>query len=236
LYTNVVTVPDRIHRIDRDLAALRPLGIESKGGPLILIPSDGDYSRLKEILMEAVAIEPDGWSEKPLVMLHPGARYRFKAWPIERFAELADRLSEEHRCRVLIGGGEQDRATAQQIIDLAKSRPILLAGRLSLTEFAALATQCRLFVGNDNGAMHIAAAMGTPVVGLFGPSDPAEWGPHGEKVTVLYKGLDCRRCFHPTCFRGEENCMKQITVDEVYAAAERLLTEDSRLEHRGSPR
>jgi lipopolysaccharide heptosyltransferase III len=79
-----------------------------------------------------------------------------------------------------------------------------------------------LFVGNDTGAMHIAAAMGTPVVGLFGPSNPREWGPRGGPAEVIYKGLDCRICFHPTCQRGEENCMKLITVEEVMAACRRL--------------
>jgi ADP-heptose:LPS heptosyltransferase len=83
--------------------------------------------------------------------------------------------------------------------------------------------RCALFVGNDNGPMHMAAALGVPVVALFGPSDPAEWGPRGGRAEVLYKGLDCRRCFHPTCTRGEESCMKQIPVGEVLAAAARLL-------------
>lgn len=71
--------------------------------------------------------------------------------------------------------------------------------------------------------MHIASAVGTPVVALFGPSNPVEWGPRGERVKVLYKGLDCRVCFHPTCERGEENCMKQLSVQEVCAAAVQLL-------------
>jgi len=65
--------------------------------------------------------------------------------------------------------------------------------------------------------------VGTPVVALFGPSNPREWGPRGGPVEVLYKEIDCRSCFHPTCTRGEENCMKLIAVPEVVAAAERLL-------------
>jgi ADP-heptose:LPS heptosyltransferase len=71
--------------------------------------------------------------------------------------------------------------------------------------------------------MHIAAAVGTPVVALFGPSNPREWGPRGGPVEVLYKELDCRSCFHPTCIRGEENCMRLIAVEEVCAATQRLL-------------
>jgi len=88
---------------------------------------------------------------------------------------------------------------------------------------AALLKRAALFVGNDSGAMHIATAVGTPVVALFGPSNPAEWGPRGGPAEVIYKGLDCRICFHPTCQRGEQNCMKLITVDEVMNAAVRQI-------------
>ena len=70
--------------------------------------------------------------------------------------------------------------------------------------------------------MHIAAAVGTPVVGLFGPTDPAEWGPWGERHVTLYKGLDCRECWwRSACWRGEGNCLRQITVDEAMIAVRR---------------
>jgi len=72
--------------------------------------------------------------------------------------------------------------------------------------------------------MHMAAAVGCQVVALFGPTDPAVWGPRGQKSTVIYKGLNCEECFHPGCFRGEESCMRLITVDEVLRAADAFLT------------
>lgn len=80
-----------------------------------------------------------------------------------------------------------------------------------------------LMVSNDNGPMHMAAALRVPVIGLFGPSDPAVWGPWGEGHRTFYKGLDCRACFHPDCFRGEQNCMKLITLDEVWEAVRERL-------------
>ena len=89
---------------------------------------------------------------------------------------------------------------------------------------AAVLRRCRLFVGNDNGPMHMAAALGVPVVGLFGPSDPAEWGPWGKGHHIIYKGLDCRPCFHPGCSRGEESCMRLITLDEVWEAVQERLS------------
>jgi ADP-heptose:LPS heptosyltransferase len=124
---------------------------------------------------------------------------------------------------VLIGGSYQDIDLAQQIRQKAKSSPVIMAGRTTIKQFAAIAKRSALFVGSDSGAMHIAAAVGTPVVALFGPSNPAEWGPRGGTTEVIYKGLDCRACFHPTCRRGEQNCMKLISVDEVATASERLI-------------
>ena len=158
-----------------------------------------------------------------IVILQPGARYWFKAWPPERFAELADHLTSRYGCQVLIGGSDQDIDLAQQIRQMAKSRPIIMAGRTTIKQFAAIAKKSALFVGSDSGAMHIASAVGTPVVGLFGPSSPREWGPRGGPVEVVYKEIDCRSCFHPICARGEENCMRLIAVHEVCAAAQRLL-------------
>ena len=158
-----------------------------------------------------------------IVILQPGARYWFKAWPLERFAELADRLTSQYGCQVLIGGSHQDIDLAQQIRQMAKSSPIIMAGRTAIKQFAAIAKKSALFVGSDSGAMHIASAVGTPVVALFGPSNPREWGPRGGSVEVIYKGLDCRACFHPTCQRGEQNCMRLISIDEVMMAVTGLM-------------
>lgn len=221
LYTSVAQPgSDVIHRMERDLEAVRILGIEPKASPLVLRTSHQDDDEAARLLREA---GQDADSPSPLVMLHPGARYWFKTWPAERFATLADRLTDAYGCRVLVGGDAGDREVAAAICARARSAPAVLAGRTTLLQFAAVLKRCALFVGNDNGPMHMAAALGTPVVALFGPSNPSVWGPRGGKVEVLSKGLDCRPCFHPTCKRGEDNCMRQISVDEVFAAAEQLL-------------
>lgn len=220
LYTTIAPIPPGpVHRVDHDLEALRPLGIQPKGGQPRLYTSLEDDERAVRLLDEAGLAGVGG----PLVMFQPGARYWFKAWPAEQFAALADRLSDSFGCRVIIGGSEPERALAEEVRRLARSTPTVLAGRTPLLTYATVLKRCRLFVGNDNGPMHMAAALGIPVVALFGPSNPDEWGPRGPEVRVLYKGLDCRRCFHPTCERGEESCMKRISVDEVWAAVESLL-------------
>ena len=208
----------RSHRVDRDVAALKPLGLHASQEPPRLCLTGEDVAHADQLLGR-LGVRRD----QPIAILQPAARYWFKAWPHERFAELADRLASDYGYQVLIGGSREDETLAQRIQAAAQSRPISLAGQATLKEFAAIAQRAALFVGNDSGAMHIAAAVSTPMVALFGPSNPEEWGPRGERVKVLYKGLDCRACFHPTCERGELNCMKQLSVEEVCSAAAQLL-------------
>ena len=216
-YTQTVRPPATGHRIEHDLSILHPLGVSPTTNIPTLTISDSDDRRGDRILNEfGVSQQAMGGR---LVMLQPAARYWFKAWAEERFAALAGRLSTEQGCHVLIGGSSQDRALAERICRAAGTACTVIAGRATILEYAAIVKRCVLFVGNDSGAMHIAAAMRTPLVALFGPSDPREWGPRGGPAHSIYKGLDCRVCFHPTCRRGEENCMQLITVDEVYAAA-----------------
>ena len=218
-YTEVVQpVPGVRHRIDRDLEVLKPMSIQAgSNDPRLWLTPEEENSA--DQLLDQLGVQPS----QSMVILQPGARYWFKAWPPERFAELADRLTAQYDCQVLIGGSDQDIDLAQQIRQMAKSSPIIMAGRTTIKQFAAIAKKSALFVGSDSGAMHIASAVGTPVVALFGPSNPAEWGPRGGPVEVLYKGLDCRSCFHPTCTRGEENCMRLIAVEEVMSASSRLM-------------
>ena len=220
-YTQVVPpVPGVRHRIDRDLETLKPFNIQagSTNPQLWLTPEEANSA---DQLLAQLGVE----RSQSMVILQPGARYWFKAWPLERFAELADRLASQCGCQVLIGGSDQDIQLAQEIRQMAKSAPIIMTGRTNIKQFAAVAKQSVLFVGSDSGAMHIASAVGTPVVALFGPSNPGEWGPRGGPVEVLYKESDCRSCFHPTCTRGEENCMKLITVEEVMLATGRIMAQ-----------
>jgi len=218
-YTQVVQpMPGVRHRIDRDLGALESLSIHAGSKhPQLWLTSEEENSA--DQLLDQLGVQ----RSQSIVILQPGARYWFKAWPPERFAGLADHLKSQYGCQVLIGGSDQDIDLAQQIRQMAKGRPIIMAGRTTIRQFAAIVKKSALFVGNDSGAMHVATAVGTPVVALFGPSNPAEWGPRGGPAEVIYKGLDCRACFHPTCLRGEQNCMQLITIDEVIMAAARLL-------------
>lgn len=222
LLYNALAVPRQTdqHRVEYDLSALRHLGLDPKPGTPALYVSQAE-EHIVETWLDEAGLRSS--RDVPLVLLQPGARYSLKVWPHERFVELADRLSERFSCRILLGGDQREREIAERIARRTRCAPTVIAGKFSLLQFAALAQRCALFVGNDGGAMHIAAAMGTPVVALFGPTYPRRWGPRGGPAQVLYKGFDCRACYHPTCLRGDDSCMQHITVDEVCEAASRML-------------
>jgi predicted lipopolysaccharide heptosyltransferase III len=221
LYTHIAKpLPEDAHRIDYDLAALRPLRIAPAIAQPALYLSPDEESAAERVLEDVLG--SDG-GESNLIMMQPGARYPLKEWPWERFAELADRLSQAASCRILLGGDTRERTVAEAVLERTRCRPAVVAGRLSLLEFGALLKRCDLFIGNDGGAMHMAAAVGTPVVALFGPTYPQRWGPRGSPSEVLYKGLDCRRCYHPVCIRPEQSCMRSISVEEVFDRCMRLL-------------
>lgn len=222
LYSTVAKPrPTDQHRIEYDLCALRNLGLDPKPGTPVLHVSQAEEQAV-ETWLEAAGLTGSR-DAPPLLLLQPGARYALKVWPHARFVELADRLAERFACRILLGGDQREREIAEQIARKARCSPKVVAGKFSLLQYASLVRRCALFIGNDGGAMHIAAAMGTPVVALFGPTYPRRWGPRGGPAHVIYKGLDCRACYHPTCLRGDDSCMQQITVDEVFEAASRML-------------
>jgi len=222
-YTRIAVPHPTRHRIEKELSALEPLGIIAESKTPVLVTRDEDDRAAVELLRSLGVDLSGSLIVQPLVLLQPGARYWFKAWPAERFAALADLLTVRFGCRILIGGNADEREVGGQIAHRSHCTPILLHGLTSLPIYAAILKRASLAVTNDNGLMHMASAVGTPMVALFGPSDPAEWGPRGTMAEVLYKGLDCRACFHPTCIRQDENCMRLIAVDEVFTAAARLL-------------
>jgi len=224
LYTYLVPAKyGAMHMVEYHQQALAGLGIKgSVGNPEVYGDSGGPQQ------------DEDGLGDFPakgqlLVLLHPTARYVFKAWPLECFAAVADWLSGQGIHVVLIGS-ESEALVGQQIVNLTKLKPTNLMGKTALSQLTALMRRSHLFIGNDGGPMHMAAAVGCPVLGLFGPTDPAVWGPRGSKVTVMYKGLDCEECFYPGCSRGEESCMRQISVEEVCQAAQAMLHVIGKLE------
>jgi len=208
------------HEADLYLDTVRAIGVEVKDPRLEFYPAGKDRRHIAEILSSA--------SQVPLVVIHPaggsnpGMTLSAKRWPPQRFATLADRLIEEGVAQVCLVGGPEDGPIAAAIKDGMRQEPCDLTGQLTFGELGALLERCDLFIGNDTGAMHLAVAVGAPVVAIFGPSDPRMYGPYDENSVALWHDVGCnpcllRGCWDATCSRFR--CIEAVTVEEVWQAA-----------------
>jgi heptosyltransferase-2 len=164
----------------------------------------------------------------------PGASYgAAKCWPPERFAILADRLISETGADVIFFGTLGEKEIAARIRSNMKSRAISLVGETSMRDMPALFASCSAFIGNDSGAMHVAAAAGLPVIGIFGSTDPEGTAPVTEQFTLIREAVSCSPCFLRVC-PVDHRCMERISVDSVFAAAIRLKNSPQKLTVRGA--
>lgn len=196
------------HALDRYLQAAEYLGCSAHSWSGKIPLQQSDESRVDRLLAEH--FDPGD----TLVAINPMARWTTKLWDEERFTRLAQMLQQELSCKVLFTGSPSDRPVIERIAKALNPRPLNLAGETTLRELTCLYTRCRLVVTTDTGPMHIAAAMGVPVVALFGPTAPWRTGPHGEGHTVLREKLECSPCFKKKC--SHLTCMKSITVEKVF--------------------
>lgn len=156
----------------------------------------------------------------PVIGINPGAAYGpAKRWPAERYGELAALLHEKFGARMVVFGTESDTQTAAAIKGFAPDHVVDLAGKTKLAEAMALIGQCDVFVTNDSGLMHVGAALKTPLVAIFGSTDPVATGPFSENAVIIRKDMDCSPCLKTHC-RADFKCMIDITVAEVAAAVE----------------
>lgn len=162
-----------------------------------------------------------------------GAPWAARRWPAERYASLADRLAGRGASIFLLGSAAE-RDLGERLARSSRARPVNLAGRVGLETLGAVIEGCDLVVANDTGPMHLAAALGKPLVALFGPGELSRWGPRGENQIVIRSPVPCAPCHQQQmdtpCRHPERACMAQIGVDRVMAAVESLW--DSALEER----
>ncbi len=152
-----------------------------------------------------------------------GAAYgTAKCWPANRYAELARKLVSEYGVRVLLFGAASEAAVAAEIEQGAGDGAINLIGRSSIGDLPALLSRCALFIGNDSGAMHVAAAVGVPVVAVFGPTDPEETRPLAGHLSIVQQKVACSPCFLRHC-PIDHRCMKSVDLQMVLDAARNWL-------------
>jgi heptosyltransferase II len=204
--------PSEKHRIESLQYLLNQIGIKGKAGPPIYVPSGIAKDWVTHLLRD-----------KHYVVLNPGGNWPPKRWPIERFAQMADRLTTELGLHVVVTGSAKDRELAYAIQERTTSRIINLVGQTDIEGLAALIQASRLFIGNDTGPMHLAAAMGTPLIALFGPTSAKITGPVGTgPIRVLQKDIGLP-VPNPNPSMRDMRYMEAITVEEVFQAAAELL-------------
>ena len=163
------------------------------------------------------------------MFIHPGASCDSKIWPAERFAKVADRLIDKYGIKAVIVGSDEKRDTkcAESMIKRMSNKAVSFAGKLSISELASCLKKAAVFITNDSGPVHIACAVGTPAVVIFGRRQPGlnprRWGPTGKGNTVLHKDVGCGEgCLAHNCRKGFA-CLNAVTADEVYEAAAKFL-------------
>jgi len=211
--TDLVYAPaEGVHRIERDLALLAPLGIPTRYAPPVLPCNPADRQAMDAALEGLL-------SGGPVVIIHPGTSEfaAFKRWMPERYARLADRLVDERNADILITHGPSDRHLAEQVVGLMKQRGYFAPATRSLQQLTHLLSRADLFVGSDTGPMHMASALGVPIVTLFGPKDAWQTGPYCSRSIVITGDVDCRPCTKRRC--AGQRCMTAIGVDPVLEGA-----------------
>ena len=203
------------HAVDRYLDLSRYLGADVES-PEFLIPLREENRRRVDTLLKAHKIDEG----KPFVAVNPVAFWKTKLWEEKKFAELCDRIAGELKTNVVFTGGKND-DVVERIQYMMNFYSANLTGKTSLRDLAYLYELASVVVTTDSGPMHIAAAVGTPTVALFGPTDPLRTGPYGEGHRVIQKDLDCSPCFKKNC--DTMHCMKEITVDDVFEAVKETL-------------
>ena len=211
-----------LHAVARYLDVLQRHGLNVDGARPQL-----QFATQKPAECDAFLIENGVNRHRVLVGIHPGGNWVYKLWGPESFAQIADRLCEKWNAQILLFAGPDEQELQAQVANLMHQQPICVKED-DLCQVAALIAACDFYIGNDTGPMHIAVAVGTPVVAIFGSTNHYRSGPYGEDHIVVHSDLElgCNPC-HPGkqpggCGKGSCAVIEAVTVEQVFNAAERL--------------
>ena len=227
------------HRAESHLDVLRRMGIPTEGVPSRVIVGPEDEAAVTQWLRPKDALpRPSGqWLDPPsgcpLIAVAPGARSHLKRWTAEGLAAVCDALMAEEGAQVILVGDQEDQAIAAEVMAAMRQRPMDLTGRTSLRQLAALFARVQAVLTNDSACLHLACAVRTPVVAIFGPTDPLKYGPTGPSDRVVRLGLVCSPCERALCPYGRE-CMRFLTPRDVLAAVRQIVYRESGIGNRKS--
>jgi lipopolysaccharide heptosyltransferase II len=210
-----------VHNVQFNLDALEALGLPAPHRSPVVPSTAADAASVERFF----AASPP--SSGPVVAVNAAGGWYTKRWGSSRFAQLCDRLIAEHGCTVVLTWGPGERDLVESIRAAMRETP-LIPPATTFPQLAALLARCDFAVSNDTGPMHIAAAVGTPVLGIYGPTNPALQGPYGEgHVTVRNEALSCLGCNLTSCPIGHP-CMEQLDIETVLEAFVRLRSASTR--------
>jgi predicted lipopolysaccharide heptosyltransferase III len=226
LFTHLVNPAPAQERIfgaaEQSLQIIRGLGIkEETSVPMIIVSAESGQKVRQIIAAENIAVK-NGW-----ISINPFSRWAYKEWGIEKWRQLVLFIWQKYALPAVIIGSEEERERAAILFRDTPSPVHNLAGKISLRDIAALLKLSRLHIGVDSAAPHIAAAVGTPTVTIYGPSDWRDWAPPGEKNKVVLPDRDCSPCYKKGCDgNGRSLCLEEIDVNKVLTVAEAILKKD----------
>lgn len=208
----------KLHQVEYYLSILRAMGWEARTKNPFLFVAKKDMESIQSLLLSKGVKRNDF-----LLGLSPGAIYGpAKRWPPERFAAIGDWAIERWRAKVLIMGSQGEKDICMVVCKSMKHISLNLCGETTLGQAMALINRCDLFVTNDSGLMHIAAALNVPVVAIFGSTDPVATGPRSQKARIVKHQIDCSPCLKHEC-PIDFHCMLDIEPDEVWNEMEILM-------------
>lgn len=223
LYTDVAYEPEAEHEAqpitEYYLKALAPAGVPVVTREVRLVPREFEVRDWRRMV----------GAQGRTLLVHPGSRSAWRLWPEDRFAAVCDRVQDELGVQVVLVGGPAERGLVASIRSKARSHLLAIDPAPSLTGLASLARACSLMLCHDSGPMHVAAAVGTRVVALYGSQNPVLFKPHGQGHTVLTPPAPCAACVAPgSCVPGDSYrnlCVRLLTVEQVFAALKAALSE-----------
>ena len=206
-FTNRKIVEDGAHIIERNLSFAEALGVEWVDVSFRIPVSVSDRDQVESFLRS------ENVHEKRLAIIHPGVTWVSKKWPLKKYASLADEIAGRFPgAAVVVSTGPGEEALGTELKETCRAE-IVLAGNMSLPQLTALLDRCEVFISSDTGPLHLAAALGKRVIGLYGPTDPARNGPYGKRNFAVSAGKACSGCWRRSC--RDLSCMNDIDVPEV---------------------
>jgi ADP-heptose:LPS heptosyltransferase len=206
-----------LHRKEKHLNRLTSLGISVTDAPFSIYFNRDDNLHVHSLLNESGILPEDN-----IVCIAAGAKSHIKRWTQTGFIRLCDRLVKETGSKVILVGDDSDRQINRQIKEIGLNEVYDLTGRTNLRELAYLFSLSKLLITNDSSPLHIASAVNTPTIAIFGPTDPKKYGPLSPASVVIRKGLKCSPCEKALC-RFNLECMNELSCDDVFEAARKLL-------------